>query len=282
MIDLSFEPLKKKTKIIANFIFFDQGRYILWLYLGVTSLFQILIRGKKIQKLIAFILGITTIFLYYYKFKTLALFVLFAFLIIAFYKETFPKKEQKLITFSVLFLFTYSAFSAANFLMLRYVLCLLPFALLLFIILFSKLNLSAIKNNIAMLFLAGSFIFFMQQNINNGWIDDASMNSFDMIKVHQEVVQTLEKEDLYDKKIFVHFLMWHNLTKPELKYLSSSKVFKNVKHEGKIPDDAEIIVFSKIELNGRKYDSIKTNPNYKLLQRFESNQAWSEIYLKQN
>ena len=78
-----------------------------------------------------------------------------------------------------------------------------------------------------------------------------------------------------DKKIFAHFLMLGNLSNPYCGYLSEGQKFTNV--NSTFDENTDICIFSNME-GIEEYKKIKTSANLKLLKRFESKQAWSEIY----
>ncbi len=245
MIDLSWWSVETKIDIIASFLFVKQGRWGLWVLLGGALLGRIL------------------------------------FLRITKSKIGFTKNERGFLLFSVLFFVFYCAFSAANFLMLRYLLCLFPFILLFFSLLFSKLLPISFKTLIPMSLLIPFFIWSNYQNSFNSWIDDASINGLDMIKVHKETIEFIEKQKWYDKHINTHFLMWYNLTKPPLGYLSSTQIFENVEYDVEVKPSTDIVIISRIELKDKEHNRVKDDPSFELIKRVENKKAWCEIFMRQ-
>lgn len=245
MIDLSWGSFKIKADIILSFLFLEQGRWVLWVLLSVVFACKVLY-SKSIK-----------------------------------FKVSFSKEEYQLLLFSTLIFVVYVIFSATNFLMLRYLLCLLPFVLLLFSLMLSKILSINNKGFLIVYLLIPFFIWTNYQNMFKLWIDDASMNAFDMIKVHQKVVTFIEGQGWFDKHIDTHFLMWHNLTKPPLGYLSSSQIFENVVYDSSITSDIEVVIISRIEIKDDKYEKIKNDSSLRLVKRIESNKAWSEIFFRQ-
>ena len=88
------------------------------------------------------------------------------------------------------------------------------------------------------------------------------------------MVQYCEKNNLFDKKIVANFLMRVSLTNIYSGYLSG-KSFQAV--NGEYGEATEYCIFSDMEYE-KKYDELKATDKLKLVKRFQSKAAWTEIY----
>ena len=104
---------------------------------------------------------------------------------------------------------------------------------------------------------------------------DDSLGFEDGAKVHQNAVRFLEAENLYDARIYAHFLMMINLSHPLSGYLSSNRVFTNLTDQ--YNDHVDFAIISSTELT-YELDSIRHLDHLILLKKFEKGEAWTEIY----
>ncbi len=104
---------------------------------------------------------------------------------------------------------------------------------------------------------------------------DHNLGYADCVKTHQEIVNYCVYNNFQDKKIFTHFLMISNFTNPYCGYVSVNNKFLNVSSE--FDNKTEMCIFSNME-GKEDYEKIKNSFHLKLLKRFESHHAWSEVY----
>jgi 4-amino-4-deoxy-L-arabinose transferase-like glycosyltransferase len=104
---------------------------------------------------------------------------------------------------------------------------------------------------------------------------DHNLGYAEAVKTHQQMVNYCIDEKYQHKKIFAHFLMRGNLTNPYCGYLTKEQIFCNVNPS--FDNSTELCIFSNME-GVDEYKKIKANKNLLLLKRFESGQAWSELY----
>ncbi|MFA4852137.1 MAG: glycosyltransferase family 39 protein [Bacteroidales bacterium] len=104
---------------------------------------------------------------------------------------------------------------------------------------------------------------------------DHNLGYVEPVKTHRQMVNYCIENNFQKKKIFTHFLMLGNLKNPYCGYLSEDQKFTNV--SSTFDKTTELCIFSNME-GADEYKQIKKSANLKLLKRFESKQAWSEIY----
>ena len=112
------------------------------------------------------------------------------------------------------------------------------------------------------------------------WHDDGSINYSNIVKVHIAIVKYCEDMAWQNKSINTHFLLQQNMIRPELKYLTDeNSKFLNVIYTTEIKPEYDIAIFSSVELDEAKYESISSSPNFKLIKKFKYNKAWGEVFV---
>lgn len=182
-------------------------------------------------------------------------------------------KQWQMIWFFALFIFIYQFISIFNFLSNRYFLV----AIMALIIITSVMVIQGFGRYRWLTYLMAAAViasqaFYFTTRTDSG---DNSLGGFDNIKVHQQVVNYLEENELYNKRILSHFLMTSNLYRPEIGYLRGDRIFTRLANQ--FDDQVEYVVYSKVEQHQLK-DVLK-HPGLRLLKRFELHNAWSEIYI---
>lgn len=104
---------------------------------------------------------------------------------------------------------------------------------------------------------------------------DHNLGYAESIKTHQEMVEYCLENKFRNKKIFTHFLMIGNLQNPYCGYITDDQKFSDVSTV--FTDSTDLCIFSNME-GKEDYEALKKTGKLKLLKRFESCQAWSEIY----
>jgi len=107
--------------------------------------------------------------------------------------------------------------------------------------------------------------------------NDHSLTYMDATKISLDAVRFCEEKNLFEKKIFANFLMRTYLTNPYCGYLASEKSFPNVFYE--FSDTIDYVVIESFERNDL-FDSIRKNPTFRLVKRFDRGISWCEIYEK--
>lgn len=191
-------------------------------------------------------------------------------------KRAFAEGKWEVLSILLLFILAFKAFSSLNFLSNRYLLITLPPLMLIF----SHLLITAFKQSkvviYAGLIIAGVIlVVFNTKKLNN---HDDNLGYIDQVKVHQQMVNYCEQQNLYDSTILTHFLMFVNLSSPYAGYLSDTNhKFNSIVNERGFSNDVDYCVFSAIEYFP-VFDSIKTEADMELIKRFEKNIAWVELY----
>ena len=253
----TMDSLVAKTQIVLHFMFLEQGR-IFWYtsiitYIIISSVFS----NNKIK---------------------------------------LNSSDRRFFNLAGLFIAVTLPFIIYNFLMLRYTLLLFPFIILIVIILLHKL--SANNNRLyiaASLITFGIFASSLIYNYNcKTWHDDASLNYVNAIATHKRLANFCQINNWNDREILTHFLMQQNLKHPVLGYVKGAG-FGNVDYvdtgiqgQAEHPDfkalhpdykQYDIVIFSNIEFDEGRHNSIRSNPAYKLAYEVKTGNAWGEIYV---
>lgn len=134
-------------------------------------------------------------------------------------------KNWKIVILAVLSFLAFMSFSMINFYTQRYGLV----AMVLFIILagfiIGQVNINQYIKAAVTLALASVCLYFTLTEKQNADID---LGYVEAIKVHQQLVQYCEENNLYDEPLSVSFNMIFALQEKELGYIKSSRKFTNV------------------------------------------------------
>lgn len=280
MIDFSAKQFLSKISIILKFVFFEQGRIVLFLTL-LLALSIPLLKGvfkKHLRFIVPGFLFMILVFILHKLAFTLLTLTLIG---LGFRKKfSFSKSERYFVYLGMMIIVIALVFSAFNFLMTRYLLLVFPFLIILWILTLTKALEPQSPTFIA--FTSVVILVFMFSMMHNytrkGWHDDASINFINAIRSHKAAIHFCNQHRWTDKKIYTHFLMQQNLTLPELGYISEPTPFMHAEYKGEMPSDTELIIFSCIELDEYRYESVRNNPSFKLIYRNHLHQAWTEIY----
>lgn len=183
------------------------------------------------------------------------------------------KFDKKFIYLSGLFIINYLIFSSINFYSTRYVLSLIPFFIISSVlILNSVVSNKYLKITILTIYFGTSILYsqthFKDSDHNNGYEN--------AVIVQKQMVNYCEKNNLQNKNITTHFLMYVNLTDSIVGYLSKQNKFKNV-ITYKITDTTDYAIISSNEFDNNFDKEIKLH-NGKLIKEFSRKQAWCRIY----
>lgn len=194
------------------------------------------------------------------------------FLLIYKKNKQLKSKQYELLGLSF-FILSYLAFSSLNFYSPRYLLSIIPIT----IVIFSFLIVKAFSNKkwifiplVLVLILNNGYQSFFRFEPN-----DHTLGYRDMIKVHQKITSTLEKEVKTESEIATHFLMKFYLEKPSLGYLSKKSPFTNV--NSKVGNQTQFVIISNIETSSVLQDFLATSSK-QLISRAEQGNCWSELY----
>lgn len=279
LTNISADTLWSKFGIILKHLFIDQGRRSMLVGAGILIILKSFMdhRDKYLIHLI-FLFGSMVLLLIAGNTISILLF-LCALITFTWNAFNYTGFEKQFIRLSFVILLLFFGFTLVNFLMIRYLLPSYPVFILLFLIVLHKLFETKPSYSFVLpVFLVINFAFSMIYNYRHKlWHDDASINYTNAVRVHQNAIVYCEQKDWFERRIYTHFLMQQNLTNPDIGYLSEKR-FANVAYEGEIQESDEILIFSCIELDEGKYENVKKNPNYQLMERFQSGNAWSEVY----
>jgi len=193
-------------------------------------------------------------------------------------KDSQLKEKQRPLLILCFFVVSYLLFSSANFYSPRYLLSILPFVIIIWVYFLVRVTEKYHKAFAMLLFIviAANNIHF---TLNKRGGNDHTIGYRDLISVHSGIIEYCEKLEIHDNTIYTHFLMYNNLTNPDLGYLSKDKgVFTNV--QNKFTDETEFAIISSNELDKNAYETIKKNGLR--MKRFEQNGSWSELYRTEN
>lgn len=197
--------------------------------------------------------------------------IIIAFFVILFSGRTLEENERRSILILLLYLTLFLVFSSMNFYSDRYTMPLIPVLALLFAFAINKaFDYKWIPWSV-LIVAAG----LQWQHINKRTNSDHNLGYANAIETHSKAIDFCVEKNLQNKKIYASFLMIHYLGNPYCGYVSKETKFNNL--SGKFSDDMEYAVFSNVE-DKANYDYLKTAKRLKLLQRFESRQAWTEVY----
>ncbi|NCC72990.1 MAG: phospholipid carrier-dependent glycosyltransferase [Sphingobacteriia bacterium] len=187
--------------------------------------------------------------------------------------KRFTWHQWKLIWFTTLFIGIFWFMSSLNFISNRYFLIVIT----MLVLLIAAITVQAFQGKKWLLFpvmiaLVVSQSIFAFRHYSTG---DDNLGFTDVVEVHRDAVQYMEKSNLRNTYLYAHFLMLYNLQHPISGYLSDGQVFTNL--TGIYTDSVEYAVISNVEL-GPELDSIRRLPHLELMHRVEKGLAWTEIY----
>jgi len=190
-----------------------------------------------------------------------------------FAKSSFKLCQWKLIWFSVIFTAVFLLISALNVVSNRYFLIIIT----IIILVTASILIQALQHNKLLLYPLMTILILTQvfYTLNRDRNGDDNLGYLDGVNVHLNAVRFMEHENLFDERIYAHFLMLINLNHPLSGYLSSGRVFTDL--TGNYNDYVKYAVISSVELTP-ELDSIRHSQHLELMKRFENGNAWTEIY----
>lgn len=191
------------------------------------------------------------------------------------------RKDQgagsRLLKLFLYFIPLFFLFSAANMLIARYlIITLLPLLLILAVLteaLVTRIHRYGIFVLLVIVAVIEAGSFAKDKGIN-----DRNLGAFDAMKVQQDVVHYLERQQAYDIPVSTNaYLERMHLTDPYTGFLSTGHTFSKVSPE--LNEQTVIVIFTNIEPDDT-YLSFKGNPDFQLIYKTEHGEAWGEIYRK--
>jgi 4-amino-4-deoxy-L-arabinose transferase-like glycosyltransferase len=191
-----------------------------------------------------------------------------------FYLGKFRKnKLNKPLLILAIFTILYLAASSINFYSDRYSLCMIAPFIIITVLLLNEI----FKNKIYIYLIVAVYaVIQLIHYIPKKTSSDHNLGYAESVKTHQEMVKYCNVNHFNHKIIFTHFLMVHNLTNPYCGYIDDSEKFTKV--SSTFTDSTELCIFSNME-GQDECERIKSTGKLKLLKRFDSYQAWCEIYM---
>lgn len=216
-------------------------------------------------------------YLFIYQGRNILTFSVIIALIFVYFKgEKSSQKEKRASIVLLLQIFTGLLFCSLNFYSDRYVMFMVP----LLILFFSYCIFKAFEfkwNSLAAIIIVGAVQYF---HINQRSNCDHNLGYADAVKTHLQALDFLQHEKLQDKKIYASFLTLGYFQNPYEGYVSEGNRLRNM--TGEFNDAAEYAIFSSRE-DEEFYNKLKqTGKLPTVFARFESHQAWSEIYKLKN
>ncbi len=180
-----------------------------------------------------------------------------------------PNTDRALLLFFVLA--GYLLFSAVNFYSNRYILCLFP---LLTILASAAIHFAtSIRKWIHPALVTVLSFICLYFSMSNRKSSDHSMGYADAIRTQVAAVEVLKSEAATEDRVAAAFLMTKNLSSHYPRYVAPEQVFVNLTTD---VNSADWAIFS----NNEKYFKPEDLSGFELLQRFEINKAWCEVYKK--
>ena len=125
---------------------------------------------------------------------------------------------------------------------------------------------------IAGILCIGAYAFYSDEGDT-----DADIGVFNAMKVQQQEIAYLEKEQAYDREIVIgcYYAIGH-FTDTMQGFLSSPHVFTRVKHEN-VSAGTDYAIFDNV-CNYNDYDGIVKNPQFHLVYKIQHGSSWGAIY----
>ena len=168
------------------------------------------------------------------------------------------------------FLMIFMLFSSINFFTKRYVLCLIPFFIILSIGVFNK----AITQKWFSLLILPALIVSQWLIFSPKEIGDFNLHYRDAIQANQKAITYLKEQSLETEPIYGSFVMRKNLTNRYVGYVQQFNEFSHVQE--KLNPDCRYLIFTNYDQSEMAHPPQKEQAD--LLKRFEHNVAWAEIY----
>ncbi len=183
--------------------------------------------------------------------------------------------QEKFSVISCAFILCFFCFSAMNFFTPRYLLAAIVPLLFFTAVIFEALMSRTYRQVFYPLLGAFIVIAFFSFYTNDG-SGDADPGAFDGIDVHQHVIAYMEKNGYYSRAVSTcSFLETQHLVNPDCGFLSRDKVFTNVRWG--IDKNTEFVIFDNMESDYR-YNDVKKDNSFHLIDKYQKGRAWSEIY----
>ena len=171
-------------------------------------------------------------------------------------------------TYIVLFLLV----SSKNFYSDRYTMAMMaPFILITVILSVENIRKKILLYLVFTAYLLVQVFVYIPQKTSS----DHNLGYADAVKISQEAVQYCLDQKYFNKKIFTHFLMIHNLTNPNCGYISEKEIFRDA--TASYSPDTELCIFTNLE-GQEDHERIRSEGRFRLVKRFEKGNAWAEIY----
>lgn len=188
--------------------------------------------------------------------------------------SSFNNKGKRFVLFVCVFMLAFIGFSSINFFTIRYLISILPLYIIVSTAFFDRLPFS----NKKWLFFVFAFVLFGFITIDKKNESDISIGYKNSIKVHKQAIGFCEEKKWYNESINTGFLVSYNAVIPRLGYLRDSVAFTNINK----PNPSVYIFYSCEYVPQNIIDSLKNDSSITMIQRFESDKAWAEIYCKKS
>ena len=190
----------------------------------------------------------------------------------------YDKAVWKLTTMTCFVFCSYTAFSAINFISLRYLIPLISLLIFLLTVWGYQLFMHGYKFTGFLLVLC--IVFAIQHDFTSEptWMDDVSINYADNITVQQAAIGYMESNTDRTASICTNYTMYFLLTQPELSALHGPS-FSNVIRDT-LNDNTDYYIFCNYPLIESFYDAVKSDEEFYSVKKFEHGNAWCEIFAR--
>jgi len=185
--------------------------------------------------------------------------------------------QRRFFMLSGCFIMCFLWFSTMNYYTYRYLLAVIVPALFIAAVLLDAF-IASIHNVIYYISIGGIAVLSYFAFTLNDHFGDTDRGAFDAMDMQQDVVDYLERNNYYDKKIAVtSWVESQHLVDAATGFLKGDKVFRNVKWE--IDGNTDIVIFDNIEADYR-YEQVKKDTTFSRVHRSQKGVVWTELYMR--
>lgn len=273
LIRFSFRAFAYNLLGIMEDLSSNQGRVIFSLISFSILLFSLFKNFKNHFLFISIFILLSIMIMFVKGINSIIPFIGLILLVFLFFKESSAAQSKRNLPLLIIYLVFFLAFSSINFFTSRYLISVLPIFLFIFIS-------SSIKSSFNTYFI-NFFIFFIGIGIvrtaSPSGIKDANLSYLYFCPAQKEVVEYMEKNNLYDQQIQTNFLMENALKNEYSGYRNTEKEFLNLNIQNINLDKDSYYIFYNAEPDFRRSQIISME-NAQLLKRISNKLAWFEIW----
>lgn len=279
------QNIKAKKSLVQLFLSGLKGSIPLFAFLGFLAL-QKMIHGwylfpehvgyleKNWMAFLKKLIGQVSAYFFIYQGRNFLFFtLLISFAWLKFQKKKVENKHR--MGLLLILILGFLVFSALNFFTNRYLLCVLPF----YILLSLSIAQALLKHKITywawlLAFIGTQYLYIQKKNLSDNTLGFASA-----IELNKQVVEYAVSQKMYQDTVWAFFVTRYALGSHYGKYVSKEQEFKY------LPLDAaekgiKYYIVSNTDFSEPEWEKIQKNPNLKRIYRAEKGLFWAEVYSK--